>query len=187
MKLYHFTPDVEHYGYIEFVEKYTHEAGFPISGQFHLGQSIVSSWQPVAVKSNTLRGELGDFPRALVGPPVFSERAWDVLGPLLGEAVEALPIITPSGPYLAINVLKVISCLDYSCSDLTWYPKEMMRGGLHRIIKYCFNPAPISGHPIFKIPEEMTRTIISEEVEASIKDASLKGLNFSQCLFETGD
>lgn len=182
MKLYHYRPNVEQYGYVKFLQdEYTHETGFPVIGRFHLGQSMASSWEPLAVEINTTRGSLGDFPRASVGPPIMSQKAWGVLRPLIGEAAEALPIITPLGIYLALNVLAVVNCLDYAHSELTWYP-ERAGGGLHRIIKYQLKSTVVADRPMFKIPEEMTRVIVSEDFKRSVIAASLKGLDFSDAL-----
>lgn len=183
MKFYHYICDGGQYGFLRFVEKYTHEQGFPVSGQFHRGQSIASSWQPAAMEVNTSGGPLSDFPMDTV-PPKLSKRAWDVLRPLIGKAVEALPVATPFGTYFALNVLDVIDCLDYPRSEFTYYPASM-GGEMHRIIKYHLKSSLIRDKPIFKIPEEMTKVIVSEEFKELVVGASLEGLDFSHVLYET--
>ena len=120
MKFYYYTCDADHYGYMSFVEpKYTHEHGFLVSGRFNKGQAIAPSWQPAMTEVDIYSGPLGDFPMCTMGPPVLNEKAWDVLRPVLGEMVEALPVVTPFGTCFALNVLDVIDCLDYEHSEFT--------------------------------------------------------------------
>ncbi|MBV9848803.1 MAG: hypothetical protein JO250_03860 [Armatimonadetes bacterium] len=183
MRYYHYWPDVEHFGYLRFVEKFTHEEGFPISGQFHQGVSLLNTWQPVSLKADTRHGKLGDFPKAQVGPPVVSQRAWSVLRPLLGEDVEALPVVVPQGEYLALNILSIIDCLDYECSEVTWFP----HGSLHDITKYCLKPGLAERHSMFKIPEEMTYAIVTEEFRQAINEAGLEGLSFHNMIYDPGE
>lgn len=184
MKFYYYTCDADHYGYMRFTQTYTHENGFPISGQFDKGQSISSSWQPATMEANTSQGPLSDFPVRPMGPPILSCKAWNVLQPLISGAVKALPVETPSGTYLALNVLDIIDCLDYEKSEFTYYPASM-NGGIHRMVKCQLDPSLIGGRPIFKIPERMTQAIVSEEFKDKVTSASLKGLDFSQVLYET--
>lgn len=190
MKFYYYTCDLEHYGYMSFIEpKYTYEHGFVVGDQFNKGQPIATSWQPAMMEVDISQGPLSDFPLCTMGPPVLNEKAWDVLRPVLGEMVEALPVETPFGTYLALNVLDVIDCLDYEQSEFTYYPASM-GGDIHRIIKCHLKPDLIKNKLMFKIPERMTRVIVSDEFKDIVVGASLKGLDFSgvdfsQVLYET--
>jgi hypothetical protein len=51
--------------------------------------------------------------------PLFSQRAWDALRPLIGAEVEALPSLHPRGAHYAINVLDVADCLGLTHTKLT--------------------------------------------------------------------
>lgn len=184
MKFYYYTCNADHYGFLRFTETYTHEAGFPVSDQFDKGKSISSSWQPVLLEVHTSRGPLSDFPVCPMGPPILSQKAWGVLQPLIGDAVEALPVATPLGTYFALNVLDVIDCLDYEQSEISYYPASM-NGGLHRIIKYQLNSDLIKRKHIFKIPERMTEAIVSEDFKRLSENALLNGLDFTHVLYKT--
>ena len=184
MKFYYYTCDADHYGFLRFTEAYTHESGFPVSDQFDRGKSISSSWQTVVMEVNTSQGPLGDFPVCPMGPPVLSQKAWSVLEPMIGDAVEALPVITPVGIYFALNVMDVVDCLDYGQSEMSYYPASM-DGGLHRIIKCQLNSDLIKHKDIFKIPERMTQAIVSENFKRVSENELLNGLNFTRILYET--
>lgn len=184
MKFYHYQADANHYGYLRFTQKYTYELGFPISGQFDEGHSIAASWQPVTMEVDISGGPLGDFPRCPMGPPVLSKQAWNVLCPHIGTVAEALPVMTPFGDYFALNILDVIDCLDHMRSEFTYYPASL-GGGRHRIIKYQLKPALIIDKLLFKIPEQLTRVIVSEKFKELVAEASLKGLDFSTILADT--
>ena len=185
MKFYYYMCDADHYGYMRFIQpKYTYEHGFVVGDRFNKGQSIATSWQPAMTEVNISSGPLGDFPLCTMGPPVLNEKAWDVLRPVLGEMVEALPVETPFGTYLALNVLDVIDCLDYEQSEFTYYPASM-GGDMHRIIKCQLKPGLIKNKLMFKIPERMTEIIVSDEFRDIVTGASLKGLDFSRVLYET--
>ena len=184
MKFYYYACDADHYGFLRFTETYTHESGFPVSDQFDRGKPISSPWQPITIEANTSRGPLSDFPLCPMGPPIFSQKAWDALQPLISDAVEALPVTTPFGIYFAMNVLDVIDCLDYGQSEMSYYPASM-DGGLHRIIKCQLNSDLIKHKHIFKIPERMTQAIVSEDFKRVSENELLNGLSFTRVLYET--
>src|SRR5215469_7160621 len=79
---------------------------------FSSGKSMSAKWIPVPVLPDERLAEnsldepvpaKGDFPSLYRSTPVFSERAWNALYPLIHGSVESLPLIHPSGEkYFAI-------------------------------------------------------------------------------------
>src|SRR5208337_5689908 len=63
------------------------------------GIPLSSHWKPLRTEYSLTEKPLpdGDFPSIAVPAAVFSERAWDVLRPLIGGVVEALSINHPNG------------------------------------------------------------------------------------------
>src|SRR5262245_16412532 len=87
------------YCYYEDVNKYQSLAALDAQTQHvfrgFTAQPFGASWKPMPVALNDSEGKLGDFCNltGAFGVPVFSEKAWTVLEPLIGESVEALPLI----------------------------------------------------------------------------------------------
>jgi hypothetical protein len=153
---------------------------------------LAKSWKPARVAYYTNKGKCGDF-ISLTGPvPVFGERAWEVLRPLIGESVEALPLICdrkivaprygdikkvpagPFGPFCAIHVLKVVDCLDRKKSGISEDEDTV-----YFVPKYVFRPHRWKGEAIFKLPETQgLEVLVSDEFKNVVKENNLKGLEF---------
>lgn len=126
------------------------------SNRFYKSKPMAKNWKPFEVKR--WAGRVGDFPSLYGFIPVFSQRAWDVLGPLLADVVEALPIKHPSGKaYYAINVLQVVDCLDRKRSQLEFSSSGKVMG----VEKYVFDPKRLPPFHMFKIPESSDLEVLS--------------------------
>jgi hypothetical protein len=109
--------------------------------------------------------------------PVFSPRAWEALGPLLGDAVEALPFHCLLGEYFLINVLEVVDALDVGKSDAAF----RLDGNVMMIYAYAFRPEALRDKHLFRLPEtRWIEMIVSEEFKAAAKAAKLEGLIFEK-------
>jgi hypothetical protein len=122
----------------------------------------------------------GDFPTVYnYGKiPVVSQRAWDVLRPLIGYCCEALPIIHPTGkPFYMIHVLETIDCLDEERSEV----KRFTDGGIMRILRYSFKEQMLEGKHIFKLPVTSSSGLFVDEVfRSAVERNELKGLLFRE-------
>jgi hypothetical protein len=122
----------------------------------------------------------GDFPSLsnYNHIPVMSQRAWDVLRPLIGDCCEALPIVYPTGePYFIIHVMKTIDGLDAEKSNLT---RNATTGRVNWIYKYAFKPGLLEGQHIFKLPLESGAGLFVDDVFRQAVEANqLKGLKFN--------
>ena len=143
--------------------------------RIYKGKPLAKGWKPPSVRRDS-RFRPGDFP-SLYGPvPIFSERAWIGLQPLIEGAVEGLPIKHPSGDnYFAIHVLDVVDALDRKKSAVKLYAD----GGVMRVVNYCFKSKPLKGKQIFRIPESVyLEVLVSETFKKRVEELKLKGVLF---------
>ncbi len=108
-------------------------------------------------KSKRLR----DFVSWMLSAPVVSEKAVKVLEPLIGTFCEILPLIELRGKnYYALNVLKLVDCLDLASSDIHYAddnPSHILRIRRYKFLEEKI-PADI---PIFKIPEDIGSVFVT--------------------------
>jgi len=141
-----------------------------------IGNSLADTWHPVNVEILKAK-KVGDFPSLANHVPVFSVRALQVLRPLLGECIEALPLACKSHNFYAINVLEVLNCLDKGKSEITWLPS----GGVMFIDRYVFKKSCIGEQHIFKLVEKVLgKPIVSETFKKIVEQANLEGLIFEE-------
>jgi hypothetical protein len=140
------------------------------------GERLADTWTPVAVKTLKVK-KAGDFLYLIHHVPVFSERAWQVLQPLVKDSVEALPLKHPKKIFYAINVLVLVDCLDYSRSQIERFPS----GGIMEIERYVFKDGCVEGKHIFKVAEApLKRVLVSEKFKELVEKNRLEGLIFSK-------
>ena len=109
--------------------------------------------------------------------PVVTQRAWDILKPLIGYCCEVLPVIHPSGrPHFLIHVMETIDALDAERSDIN---RSKIDGRINRIYKYAFKPSLLEGKHIFKLPlESGADLLVDDEFRKIVEEKGLKGLLF---------
>jgi hypothetical protein len=173
MNIYRYKTDPDNYA-IELVEDYS-DGEWVISSQFNQGQLLASSWHPVEFRAVTPKGKVGDFPKPHLSIPVFSEKAWNTLGPLIENDAEALPLIGPNGSYFAINVFRIVECLDLSCAEVTHYPD----GSIQKVVTYCFKTGCLDGLHMFLLAETSgLEVLVSEHFKNCVEANPLEGLRF---------
>jgi hypothetical protein len=174
MKWYKYDPDSDEFDWIM----------IPVDDQetvldLHFdSKSVAASWNPIVVQARKSSGGLEDFPGlANCGHlPIFSQRAWDVMHPLIAYCCEALPIKHPSGkPFYIINVLDMIDCLDEERSVV----KRFLDGRIMRVIQYHFMTGLLKGKHIFKTPlKSSADLLVSQVFRQWVEEHGLKGLLF---------
>jgi hypothetical protein len=145
-------------------------------------RSVARTWKPVTVEGfDDNPGVEGDFPSLndFSEIPIFSQRAWDALHPLIGYCCEALPIRHPSRkPYYIINVMEIIDCLDEERSELT---RNDVTGRVNDVIRYAFKTKLLEGKRIFKTPlKSGAGLFFDEEFCGIVKTNKLRGLLLKQ-------
>lgn len=171
MKIWQLVLDVENYDNLLPAEGCSVEELQSYDGRAH-----IEEWEPIKVERMypEKRLELGDAP-GFSYFPVFSNKALDVLLPLIREHVEVLPLDFAEKPLFGINVTTVLDAIDYEKSRYRTF-----RDG-KRIMafqKYAFRTNVIEGVHIFKISDEkVRRAFVSEQFKNLVDDYSLKGFN----------
>ena len=137
-----------------------------------LGQPVGQAWTPLKAKFYRV-GRQGDFPYLAGHVPAFSKRALSALSPLLGDTIEPLPLVTPSGTYSAIHVLEVIDALDLNRSKVEWLDEDRILD----IERYVFKPEAVQGKHIFRIRQHaLAFTYVSEAFRQAVEESALEGL-----------
>lgn len=141
-----------------------------------LGTLLAKTWSPLRVRLYKTRFR-GDFPHLTSHVPVFSEKAVEVLLPLIKDATELLPLecldCDEDTVYYAVHVLDLIDCLDYSQSKITRDPG----GEIIFIDHYVFNKEKVRDRDIFRIKEAPLKdVIISSRFVSLVNDNALQGL-----------
>jgi hypothetical protein len=171
--IYRFVPDSDRY---ECISVSRERRG--VFAAFRDCQSLAGWWKPIPIEVDSSTGPAGDFPSLYRRAPVFSEQAWEALGPLVAHVAEALPIIYPNDrKYFVINVLDMVDCLDHSTSIIDRYSD----GRISHVEHYTFHPDRLTGKHFFKIPESAgLEVLVSDEFRQAVESHGLKGLVFQQ-------
>jgi hypothetical protein len=149
---------------------------------FTLGRSIVHEWKPpTLILADPEQQHLTppDFPALEFHFLIASERAWSVLRPHIGRAVEVLPINHPSGkPFVALNVTRVIDCLVVDrckTNRLLGDPNPYFS----KIFTYAFNEEVVRHEHLFRCPQMKAFEIYgSAELKQLVQENKLIGLQF---------
>lgn len=139
------------------------------------GTEKIKNWNPVTVKRMYDR-EFSNTPGLSSHIPVFDEKAISVLSDLLIKDAEILPLDCEDANFYAINVIKVLDCIDYEKSAY-----KTFRDGkrIMRFTKYAFKEKEVAGVNLFKIQEEpLKRPFVTEEFRKRVIDNNLKGFKF---------
>lgn len=145
---------------------------------------LISQWQvPTAHGFEDNPEVQGDFPSLsnYWKIPVLSQRALNVLRPLLGNSYEILPINHPSGdPFAIVHIMDTIDCLDCDKSELT---RDENVGRVSQIHRYALKEEMLSGKHIFKLPLECgADLIVDDDFRRAVEASGLKGLKFKELL-----
>lgn len=121
---------------------------------------------------------LSDAPGLYAHLPVFNKRAIKILSRLIENDTEILPLENNEDEFFAINVLKVLDCIDYNKSEFKTFSdgKRIMR-----FIRYSFIPCRLDDCNIFKIiDEKISRPFVTDCFRDEVISSNLKGFIFKQ-------
>ena len=106
----------------------------------------------------------------------FSDRAAEVLAPLIGDVIELLPLAYDGpGRFHVVNLLDIVDCLDEQRSNLARYSD----GDIMIVYKYAFKPGTTDGHHLFKCKQCMIHHLVSAEFKALVEKTGLVGAYFT--------
>jgi hypothetical protein len=108
--------------------------------------------------------------------PTFSERAIQVLGPLLNGHGEFAPIALDEPiRYFGFNPTTIVDILDESRSEMVYFSS----GRVMRVDKHVLLDSVTSLPPIFKIPQtRRNTTYVNEAFVTRVEDTGLTGFRF---------
>ncbi len=140
------------------------------------GRRKSDGWKPIRVKRLYDR-EFGNTLSLTPNLPVFDKEAVNILGNLINEFGEILPLSFVDGEFYAINVIEVLDCINYDEAEFDMYEDGS------RIMcfnKYAFNESAVKGKHIFKIIDEPRRSpFVSDEFKERVLASGLTGFKFS--------
>lgn len=141
------------------------------------GKPMKSTWIPIAVEPwDIARVDLVldfiDFGSS----PTFSARAIKLLGEVLSECGEILPLESGFGDFYMLNVTNLADALDEDKSDIQRLPS----GIATHANKYAFQQNKLPGNPIFKVPLFTARTFYTSEFVNLVAQTDLKGFEFTE-------
>lgn len=135
---------------------------------------VGNKWNPNFFGVINLKQKVGDI-GSLAGNDaiVMSQKAVDVLRPLIGESVELLPYQTEAGPYYLVNVLDEGEYLDRQKTDCD----RMLSNGLCAgINKFVFDRNKLIGKHIFRIPDSPVFRYVSGNFIDMCRQHGLEGI-----------
>lgn len=118
------------------------------------GQPLADRWRPVHVwileeYPDQVRHDEADLLRFIGGCLVITERAREVLSPVLERVGELLPL-EASSPMYVFNCTNVIDALDADHTKGEKFPSGV--GYIH-VASYGMRKSAVSGQAVFKVPE----------------------------------
>lgn len=119
---------------------------------------------------------LSDAPGFYSHIPVFNGKAIDVLKKYLEHTSEILPLKNSESSFYAINIIKVIDCINYEKSEF-----KMFKDGIRimRFKKYSFLEDKLDGNSIFKIIDEpLGNPFVTDDFRNAVLDNGLTGFKF---------
>jgi hypothetical protein len=152
-----------------------------IFNRLSIGVRCADWWQPVPMKRKPARvrknrGKPMDIIGLMGCGLTLSDRAVEVLAPLIGDVIELLPIAY-DGPehFQVVNMLDVIDCLDEERSQYERYDN----GKIMIIDKYVFKPGSTDGHHLFKCKQCLLEDLASADFKALVEESGLIGAYFT--------
>ncbi|HEX2570718.1 MAG TPA: DUF1629 domain-containing protein [Polyangia bacterium] len=130
-------------------------------------------WTRATVRQN--RGKPVDFIGLMGHGLALSNRAAEVLAPLIGDGIELLPLAHDGpGRFQVVNILDIVDCLDEERSKVRRYSD----GEIMIVEEYAFKPGSTDGHHLFKCKQCLLHDLVSAEFKALVEDKGLVGAYF---------
>ncbi len=140
------------------------------------GVSKEKDWNPVKLKRMYDNRKFSNTPGLSSHIPVFDKKAVDIMEEFLIGNAEILSIFCGDKEFFAINVIKVLDCIDYEASEYKTF-KNGVR--ILRFIKYAFIEEKIENVHLFKIKDgTLKRPFVSDGFRQKVLDSVLTGFQF---------
>jgi hypothetical protein len=151
--------------------------------------SLAADWKPLKVFVDHWCEDCkpSDYPGCWM-IPIFSRRAVDVLGDLLAEDGELLPLDCDEGEYFAYNVTRIIDVLDKERSQIDWHI-DVDRSGprirakkvtIRRIYHFEIHQERMGDAAIFRLPQCLFDLYVTDVFRDRAEEAGLQGMEFTK-------
>jgi hypothetical protein len=125
------------------------------------------------------RRPMGDLVRSLPGVTLFSERAAEVMRPLIERCGEFLPMDWEEGRLVAFNVCPLVDAIDFGRCKAD--PKPFTGCWLPEMCPdLAFVDEVIARTPIFKVPQYAGTAFVTEAFKRRWEEAGLEGARFER-------
>ncbi|WP_165235743.1 imm11 family protein [Aquisphaera insulae] len=146
---------------------------------------LQQAWRPLTCHGyNDNPSEVGDFVSVsnYRKVPMFSERAWKALQPVIGGECEALAVHHPfNGEYFLIHVLRTADALNEVESEVERRSASDPR--IRHIVRYAFRHEQIDNLHIFNLPNKSGGSLIVDGVfRKVVEEHGLRGLRFRELI-----
>lgn len=144
------------------------------------GEPMAASWRPVQMKvlrktKSDWDRKLGDFSPLTGGNAAFSERAVNVLGRVLTDNGELLPLKCDEGSFFVYNVTRFVDALDNANTECNRFDD----GKIFRFIRPEFYKKKLGKFPVFKVPQSPRGDVfVTDEFTQRVMDGGLVGFKF---------
>jgi hypothetical protein len=113
--------------------------------------------------------------------PLWSERAVEIMQPLVSDACQLIPWVSESGrAYSLVNVLAVIPRAEWHCEDSTEYGGQFASAN---VITLDTKTLP----PIFRMEDYSGKTFVSDQLARRSFESGLTGVEFVHPLIHETD
>jgi len=137
------------------------------------GEKILN-WEPVEFYSSHRKKSKSDYIKFLLGSPILSWKARNVLEPYIANDVQFLPIIHELDLSL-VNVVNVLDCVNYSRSKI----RTGFQGVFVGFDSIGFNEDMLQDQFIFKIKEQVEHHVyVTDVFKDIVQQSKLKGFDF---------
>ncbi|OXI30491.1 hypothetical protein CFB89_25370 [Burkholderia sp. AU16741] len=145
------------------------------------GRGLGEDYDPVKLTWGTSRRKKTSDVHTMLSPfLVFSDRALDVLAPVLRDSGEILQVEAPIKDMFGFHVTRVIeNALDIDASKFKVYPQATVFNKIF-ILK-----SRIEGADIFRLKESPATVLVSERFRGLVEQNKLKGFDFGEVISQS--
>jgi len=147
-------------------------------GDHFVGRPMAAAWTPPTISARGGRRRTPDFVSWMLSAPVISGRAKEALAALLAPHAEILPLPAIHGHELhAVNVLRLVDCLDEAGSQITYTSNEPRR--IVNVFAFALRKGCVPDVPIFKLAAYPVDVFVTRPFVDVVRDAKLTGAAFA--------
>lgn len=147
-----------------------------------VGRKMPMDWVAPPVEFYQKSRPAKDFVGWMLAAPVVSEKAKQTLEPYVSKDVQFLYMLTVKKTKLyAINITRVVDCLDLEKSDVRYYSHIEHEKVIRRINKYMFDYEKLANQKnllIFKIPQTFSEVFVTSKFVDIVESNNLTGAGF---------